>query len=288
MIQKLTDRYAVMGNPIAQSLSPTIHKLFAEQTQQELIYEAILVEPSGFAEAVKDFQIHHGKGLNVTLPFKEAAFALVDTATERARLAKAVNTLILHENGLLEGDNTDGIGLVRDLTQNIGVSLRDKSILLLGAGGAARGVVPLLLAEQPHQLLIANRTENKAQALVADFQEVLSKQKTIMQACSYENLPQSTFDVIIHATAAGTLGQTLDLPHPLMFDNCFCYDLAYSKTNDLTAFLQTVKNRGCTHYADGLGMLVEQAAESFYLWRGVRPHTREVIQRLHYLRHNNS
>lgn len=277
-MQNIMGRYAVMGNPIAHSLSPLIHKLFAAQTQQTINYETILVEPDQFAQAIKDFQAQNGKGLNITLPFKETAFALVDKASLRAKAAKAVNTITFNADGTSEGDNTDGVGLVRDLTENLSVTLQEKNILLLGAGGAVRGLLPLLLEQQPQRLVIANRTASRAQQLVEDFNPFTAPQ--VMSASGYDNLPSVSFDIVIHATAAGILNSEIKLPSNLSLSNSYCYDLTYSKTAELTSFLQVAKNQGCKHYADGLGMLVEQAAEAFYLWHGVRPRTAEVIKEL--------
>lgn len=268
----MTDRYAVFGHPIAHSKSPQIHRLFAQQTGQDLTYEAILAPLEGFTSAAQEF-FQQGLGANVTLPFKEEAYRLVDQLTDRARLAGAVNTLKRQADGSLLGDNTDGAGLVSDLKINTGLSLAGLNILLLGAGGAVRGVIEPLLAEQPARLVIANRTEEKAQQLAQLFADFGS-----VEVSRFEAL-QTPFDLIINGTSA-SLGGAI----PPISANCIqaghtrCYDMMYSK--EPTAFNQWALQQGAAQVLDGLGMLVEQAAESFALWRGVRPETPSVLSLL--------
>lgn len=267
-----TDRYAVMGNPIAHSKSPLIHSLFAEQTGQSLRYEALLVPEDGFAEAVSGFFFRDGgKGLNITVPFKQQAWQLADQLSTRADLAGAVNTLTL-KDGALYGDNTDGVGLVRDLTNNHGVTLKDKRILILGAGGAARGVLLPLLEQQPASLHIANRTVSRAQELMERFAG-----HGRLSASGFDTL-QDEFDVVINATAAGLGGEVPPLPEGVINEHCVCYDMMYA--SEPTAFVRYCTERNAASAIDGLGMLVEQAAESFRLWRGVMPETRPVIEAL--------
>ncbi len=266
------DHYAVMGNPIAHSKSPRIHRLFAEQTGEPVCYRAILVEPGKLPAAVADFVAEGGRGLNITVPFKQDAWQLVDRRSPRAERAGAVNTIRI-EPAELFGDNTDGVGLVRDLTDNLGLSLRDRRILLMGAGGAARGVLAPLLEQQPALVVIANRTAQRAVALAEAFADLGT-----VQGCGYEALGELRFDLLINATAASLQGDLPPLPDGLLAEGGAAYDMMYGARP--TAFMQWAKWQGATTVADGLGMLVEQAAESFLVWRGVRPRTRPVIQRL--------
>ena len=268
----LPDHYAVMGNPIAHSKSPRIHALFAAQTGQNLEYRAILVEPDGFAAAARAFRETGGKGLNVTVPFKQDAWVFADLLSARAERAGAVNTLIFDPTGV-RGDNTDGPGLVRDLAVNHGCSLADRRILLLGAGGAARGVLQPLLAERPAQLVIANRTAGKAAELALRFSDLGR-----VSACGLADLAGRRFDLIVNATAAGLSDAVPPLPEGVLGADGWCYDLMYGK--EPTAFLRWGWAQGAAHALDGLGMLVEQAAESFHLWRGVWPETKPVIEAL--------
>ena len=270
----MTDHYAVMGNPIAHSKSPRIHTLFAEQTGQDLDYRAILVEPGRFPEAVADFHASHGKGLNITVPFKQDAWTLAARRSERAERAGAVNTLLLEDSGEHFGDNTDGAGLVRDLLHNHGVPIKGKQLLLVGAGGAARGVLEPLLDEQPALLVIANRTSGKAVELARLFCELGR-----VEGCGFNDLAGQTFDLVINATAAGLSGAVPDLPASVVGGETWCYDMMYG--DEPTAFVRWASARGAARALDGLGMLVEQAAESFYLWRQVRPDTGPVIAALH-------
>jgi shikimate dehydrogenase len=268
-----SDRYAVFGNPIAHSKSPRIHSLFAAQTGQNIVYDALLVPLNSFARALADFQAQGGRGANVTVPFKQEAWALADERSPRAQRAGAVNTLLLREDGSWYGDTTDGVGLVRDLCGNRGVQLAGRRVLLLGAGGAARGVLELLLAERPQQLVIANRTLAKAQELVQTFAELGA-----LRASSFDALVGESFDVIINATAAGLHGEVAPLPTGVIAPHGCAYDMMYG--DQPTAFVRWALQHGAAQAYDGLGMLVEQAAESFYLWRGVRPETAPVIAQL--------
>lgn len=264
------DRYAVMGHPIAHSKSPTIHARFAEQTGQTLSYEAILVEPGDFPAAVQRFAAAGGKGLNITVPFKQEAWALADKRSERAERAGAVNTLKFETDGTLYGDNTDGVGLVRDLKQNHGVALRRKRVLVLGAGGAVRGVLAPLLAEEPARLTIANRTVAKGEELVQLFQDLGP-----IDACGFDALAGQHFEVVINGTAASLQGELPPLPDELLAAGAVCYDMMYGA--EPTPFMHWASAHGAVLTLDGLGMLVEQAAESFWLWRGIRPETQSVI-----------
>ena len=268
-----SDRYAVMGNPIAHSKSPLIHRLFAEQTGQDMVYEAILVPTDGFARAVRDFRAGGGKGLNVTVPFKQEAWRLATRRSGRAERAGAVNTLLPEDDGGLYGDNTDGVGLVRDLTVNQGVELEGRRILLIGAGGAARGVLEPLLTQSPAQLVIANRTVPRALELAQAFHDLGP-----VHGCGFPDLAGRRFDVVINATAAGLEGRVPDLPAGVISGDSSCYDMMYG--SEPTAFVRYARAQGARRALDGLGMLVEQAAESFFIWRGVRPDTAPVMERL--------
>jgi len=266
------DHYAVMGNPIAHSKSPRIHRLFAEQTGEAVCYRAILVEPGRLAEAVAEFVAEAGKGLNITVPFKQDAWRLVDQRSPRAERAGAVNTIRI-DSGTLFGDNTDGVGLVRDLKDNLGLPLRERRILLMGAGGAARGVLAPLLEQQPALLVIANRTAQRAVELAEAFSDLGT-----VQGCGYDALGELQFDLLINATAASLQGDLPPLPDGILAAGGAAYDMMYGERP--TAFMQWARWQGAATVADGLGMLVEQAAESFFVWRGVRPQTRPVIERL--------
>lgn len=267
------DRYAVVGNPIAHSKSPVIHQWFAEQTGQSLVYEKILVELAAFDEDASGFFALGGKGLNVTVPFKEQAFRFADVLTDRARLAGAVNTLALQNDGTVLGDNTDGAGLVADLrAQNW--PLADQRILILGAGGAVRGIVGPLLEQKPASLLIANRTLAKAVAIAEAFPA------TAVEVSGYAEL-NGHFDLVINGTSASLADELPPLPPRLLGAQSAAYDLMYSAGP--TAFLRWAAEQGAERWSDGLGMLVEQAAEAFYLWRGVRPNTSPVVEKLRQL-----
>jgi shikimate dehydrogenase len=265
--QAPADRYAVFGNPVAHSRSPHIHTLFAAQTGQNMTYEALLAPVDGFAQAVAAFAAAGGRGANVTVPFKEDAFRLATELTTRAQAAGAVNTLTLEPHAI-RGDNTDGIGLVRDIVVNLRASIRGRRVLLLGAGGAARGVVLPLLSEAPHCLVIANRTADKALQLAASFSGTTG--------CALQDLAGQQFDLVINATSAGLQGITLPLTDALFAPNCLAYEMVYG--ND-TPFMAQARAAGAG-VADGLGMLVEQAAEAFFVWRRVRPETAPVLAQL--------
>lgn len=266
------DHYAVFGNPIGHSKSPLIHRLFAKQTGQQLDYRTALAPLDSFAAFAKAF-FSEGRGANVTVPFKEQAYQMVDHLTERAQRAGAVNTVSKQDDGTLLGDNTDGAGLVRDLTANYGLSLRGKRVLLLGAGGAVRGALEPLLAEQPAVLVIANRTVEKAELLAQQFADLGA-----VFASSFDWLEEPV-DVIINATSASLTG---DLPpiSPSLIEpgQTFCYDMMYG--SEPTPFCRWAAEHGAAQSVDGLGMLVEQAAEAFMLWRGVRPDSAPVLAEL--------
>ncbi len=268
------DRYAVMGNPIAHSLSPQIHRQFAEQTAQVMSYEAILVPTDGFDAAVHEFVASGGKGLNITVPFKEQAWQLATDCSDRAKRARAVNTLIVHEEGRIQGDNTDGVGLLRDLVQNHGITLKNRRILILGAGGAVRGVISPLLSESPAEIRIANRTPERAQQLVEAFRDLGS-----LSACGFDGLDGYQADIIINGTSAGLSGEVPPISEDLFPGTEAVYDMMYNRAEP-TDFQCWAEACGARRSLDGLGMLVEQAAEAFYLWRGVRPNTQTVIQSL--------
>ena len=270
---KLLDRYAVFGHPIKHTKSPRIHRIFAEQTGQDLEYTAQEVPVEQFQAAVARFFAEGGKGLNCTLPLKELAWAFADHKTERAQLSKAVNTLALQADGSILGDNTDGHGLVTDLISNHSITLSDTRILILGAGGAARGIIAPILQQAPQALLIANRTINKAVTLAAEFHG-----KGSISGCGFEALANRQFDLILNATSASLSGQLPPLPSGLLAAGGNCYDLAYG--NEPTAFVRWGWQNHAKNSLDGLGMLVEQAAEAFFIWRGVRPKTQAVIELL--------
>jgi shikimate dehydrogenase len=269
----MTDRYAVVGNPVAHSKSPLIHAAFARQTGQDLNYDKLLSPVHEFADTVQQFFNDGGKGLNVTVPFKHEAYAMADVLTARAELAGAVNTLKLEDDGHLLGDNTDGAGLVQDITVNHHIILRGKSLLILGAGGAVHGVVGPLLEQQPSRLLVANRTASKALVLAQHFRDLGE-----IAGSGLDELAGQRFDVIINGTAASLEGRVPALPDDVLLPGGACYDMMYS-TED-TAFVSWSKQHGAAVSLDGLGMLVEQAAESFRLWRGIRPDTTPVLEML--------
>lgn len=269
------DEYAVMGNPVAHSKSPLIHAEFAEQTGQAIRYRTIQVDPGGFDQAVGNFFAHGGKGLNITVPFKQEAWRLADNLSERARLSGAVNTLKPEQDGKILGDNTDGIGLVRDLKNNLGIDLLGKNILLLGAGGAARGVLSPLLEEQPARLVIANRTGSRARELVEQYNQSMHK-SSLVEGIGFDELDGKPFDVVINATSASLGGKLPAVPVESIANAEIVYDMMYGK--EPTPFLLWAKQQGAQQISDGLGMLVEQAAESFYIWRNVKPQTQSVIK----------
>lgn len=267
------DRYAVFGNPVRHSKSPWIHAAFAEQTGQQLQYRAVLVEPGEFAAAADAFFEAGGRGLNVTVPFKTDAFSYAGEHSQRALLAGAVNTLVRQEDGSIHGDNTDGIGMVRDMVANLGWQIRGREVAVLGAGGAVRGVLGPLLREQPAGLLVVNRTPDKALALVDNFAELGQ-----FDGGSYDCLEGRQFDLIINGTSASLGGELPELPESLLNEKSCCYDMMYAA--EPTPFMRWAAQRAAWAVSDGLGMLVEQAAESFYLWRGLRPQTGPVLAEL--------
>ncbi len=267
------DHYAVFGHPISHSKSPLIHRLFAEQTGQQLDYQAFDVPAENFTQALSGFIAQGGRGLNCTVPLKELAFRQVDQLTERASASKAVNTIIVQDDGTLLGDNTDGIGLVTDLIQNHHIKLRDARVLILGAGGAARGIIQPIVEQSPGTLCIANRTVSKAQKLAQEFSTMFP-----IQSCGFDDLAGRKFDIALNATSASLSNQLPPLPDNLVAGSGCCYDLAYGDED--TAFVKWAKSQQIPHCLDGLGMLVEQAAEAFYQWRHVRPETEPVILQL--------
>ncbi len=271
------DRYAVFGQPVQHSQSPLIHRLFAEQTDQNIRYDKQEVSAAKFEEAVDHFFSSGGKGLNCTVPLKELAWQKADKKSDRAQLSKAVNTLMLLKDGTLFGDNTDGSGLVRDLIKNHGIAITEKKLLLLGAGGASRGILGPLIEQKPASILVANRTAGKAIALVADFQH-----KGDIKSGGFDLLPGKNFDLILNATAASLTGELPPLPDNLLIPGGNCYDLAYGTKK--TPFVHWGETYGAHLSLDGIGMLVEQAADAFEIWRGVRPKTRPVIEQLNLAR----
>ncbi len=268
-LESIPDRYAVIGNPIAHSKSPQVHALFAQQTRQTMVYERLLAPLDGFAASVQDFIGQGGRGANITVPFKLEAFALAQELTPRAQSAGAVNTLSFSA-GRIKGDNTDGIGLVRDIMINAAVPLKGRTVLLLGAGGAARGVILPLIEANIASLVIANRTEGRALELVQHF----SASTVPVLASTFGQLDRP-FDVIINATSASLSAELPPVPDAVFGPETFAYDMMYSAQP--TLFMQHAAQRGA-QVRDGLGMLVEQAAESFFIWRGVRPETASVYQ----------
>jgi shikimate dehydrogenase len=287
----MSDRYAVIGNPIAQSKSPLIHGLFAQATAQDLVYTTIEGPPGGFAAAVDDFRAAGGRGLNITAPFKLDAFAYATERSERATLAGAANAMKF-EGGRVLAENFDGVGLVRDVVHNLGTPLAGRRVLLLGAGGAARGALLPFLAERPAELVIVNRDLAKAQALaqIATGTAFTAGSGTRVQACGYEELARMVegvereatagprFDLVFNATSASLRGEQPPVAAAAFAGSQLAYELAYGK--GLTPFLRLAREAGTRQLADGVGMLAEQAAEAFLWWRGVRPATAAVIERL--------
>jgi shikimate dehydrogenase len=267
------DKYAVFGNPIKHSKSPLIHGIFAEQCAQHMQYRAVRVELDGFALAAQRFFDSGGAGLNITVPFKQDAFKFAHRLSDRAMRAGAVNTLSRAQDGAIEGDNTDGIGLVRDMIANLGWAVQGLRVLVLGAGGAARGVLEPLLRERPRELLVVNRTAAKAGQLATEFSDIAE-----LQGGAYDLIAERQFDLIINATSAGLTGEMPELPSSLLTERSCCYDMVYGAQP--TPFVRWSAHHAAWAVVDGLGMLVEQAAQSFYIWRGVRPETRSVINQL--------
>ena len=271
------DRYCVFGNPIKHSKSPLLHALFASQTTQDLAYTAQCVDIDNFSSAATSFFGGGGKGLNITVPFKHDAYSFASSLTERAIRAGAVNTLFINGHNVVVGDNTDGIGLVADITLHLKWQLKDMRILIMGAGGSVRGILEPMIKESPHSITIVNRTKEKAQQLANDFSDIFS-----ISATSYPELNNDenlcSFDFIINASSASLAGELPALPNHIINKYTYCYDLMYAK--ELTPFLLWAKAKGSCFISDGLGMLVCQGAESFLIWRGVKPKTAEVIGRL--------
>jgi shikimate dehydrogenase len=266
-------RFAVFGNPIKHSRSPLIHAAFATQCDLRLEYRAVRVELGDFERAVNAFFAGGGAGLNVTVPFKEEAAALCQKLTTRARRAAAVNTVWRDANGILHGDNTDGVGLVRDMIANLGWTIQGTRILIVGAGGAVRGVLEPLLREQPASVYIVNRTVERAQKLAQEFGELGD-----ISAGGYEGLEGRQFDLLINANSAGLSGDMPNLSSGILSERCCCYDLLYGA--EPTPFMRWAAHNTAWAVSDGLGMLVEQAAEAFYVWHRQRPETQQVTQQL--------
>jgi shikimate dehydrogenase len=268
--QTTPDRYAVIGYPVKHSFSPFIHGMFAKQTKQNLTYRLQEVAPDNLEEEVIKFFVDHGKGLNVTIPHKQAVVALCKFRTPRAEIAGAVNTIAVQEGGELLGDNTDGAGLIADLTKNLQVELKNKRVLLMGAGGAARGVLGPLLEQAPALLHIVNRDAARADVLAKEFGRLGE-----VSAGAFESVGEA-YDLVINATAASLQGAVPPIAPGAISPSSICYDMAYGKED--TSFVRWAKEHGAARAELGWGMLVEQAAESFYLWRGVRPDTAPVLQ----------
>ena len=266
------DRYGLVGHPLEHSRSPFIHTLFARQTGQHLTYELLDASPAVFETAARGFGAAGGRGLNVTLPHKEAAFALVDELSHAARMAGAVNTITI--DGHLRGDNTDGVGFMRDITVNQGLELAGRSVILFGAGGAARGIIGPLLAEKPEKLVIANRSRPRAIELAAHFGN--PPEIELVEFDALAGLP--AFDLLVNASSAGLKGEATPFPGSLVSADSVCYDMVYSR-ND-TPFVAWAHQHGAGHTVQGWGMLVEQAAESFRIWRGVMPATAPILKQL--------
>ncbi len=268
-----TDRYLVFGNPISHSKSPWIHGLFAAETGEKLDYDKQCIEIGDFERQARQFFNSGGKGLNVTVPFKQEAYRFADKLTPGARRAGAVNTLALQPDGTVLGDNTDGVGLIRDLVENLGWPIQHKRVLVLGAGGAVRGVLEPLLAQGPSMLVVANRSIDR----VIQLTRAVADQGPV-EGCGYDGLPGRQFDLVINGTSASMSGQVPPLPDDLLAANARCYDLFYAA--EPTVFMLWAEAHGAVAVADGLGMLVEQAAEAFSLWRGKRPDSLAVIDAL--------
>jgi shikimate dehydrogenase len=267
------DKYAVIGNPIEHSKSPQIHQMFAQQAKADMMYEALLSPVDEFVETVQAFRKGNGMGLNVTVPFKQEAFKLADELSDYAQQAGAVNTLVFREDGSIYGTNTDGIGIVRDLVENHGSQITGKRILILGAGGAVRGVLQPILQQQPKQLFIANRTPERASELVSDMQSL--KEECQLAGGGFADI-EGQFDLIINGTAASLQGIMPPIPESCLATGVHCYDMMYGGRP--TAFEYWCEDQGAAKVMNGLGMLVEQAAESFSIWRGKMPDTKPVLE----------
>jgi shikimate dehydrogenase len=264
------DQYGVVGHPINHSWSPFIHGLFAKQTEQSLVYRLYDIAPAEFRAQVLEFFTRGGRGLNVTVPHKEAAAELANELTMRADRAGAVNTLMMTAEHTLLGDNTDGHGLVTDLRKNLGLEIANARILILGAGGATRGVIEPLLSLAPSEVVIANRSPDRAVNLASLFVDLGA-----VRGCGFEDVGEEPFDIVVNATAAGLTGSVPNVAGTVIASHTVCYDMSYSKT--ATPFVSWSIEQGCARAHKGWGMLVEQAAESFTLWRGVRPDTGQVL-----------
>lgn len=273
MVKNTPDRYLVLGEPIAHSLSPNIHTAFAKQTGENLVYQARLCPKAHFSDCLKSEILQGAQGFNITVPLKEVAYQAADTLSQEAKEAKAVNTLQLLADGRLYGHNTDGLGFIRDFLNNCSGQIEGQNVLILGAGGAVRGILGPLLRERPQSVLLANRTKSKAEALEAEFDSKL------LQASGLDEVPATPFDLVIQGTAAGLEQSVPQVPAEVIAPTTQCYDLIYSIQNQ-TPFLSWARQQGAEACFDGLGMLVEQAAESFLLWRGVRPETEAVLKML--------
>jgi len=267
------DKYAIIGNPVKHSLSPKIHQLFGRQTEIDFEYIKIEAPLYGFADIVFKFRDDGGKGCNITIPFKSEAFALATQVGDNARLARAVNCFLFHEDNTIFGDNFDGIGLVEDLVNHHQYKISQKKILIIGAGGATQGIIAPLLEKAPSEIVVANRTAEKAYALAKQFAE-----KGPITGIDLTALPNTPFDLIIHATSLGHLNQLPHLPDGLISQNTFCYDLSYGLA--AKPFLDWAQAQGAKEITDGIGMLVEQAAATFYLWHGIYPDTKPVLASL--------
>ncbi len=272
--EETIDRYAVVGQPIAHSRSPVIHKLFAQQTGEQLDYEAIEASPEHFETAVRGFGAAGGKGLNITVPHKQAAYELCNDCGPEANQARAVNTITIAADGHLRGDNTDGRGFMRDLTENLEQPVADQRVLILGAGGAARGIIAPLLAAEPAAIVLANRTIERAEALI----EELGAPDGILPLTFEALESESPFDFVINATSIGLRGEDPPFPESCVGPDSFCYDLAYSLKD--TPFVAWARELNAMQAVQGWGMLVEQAAESFEIWRGVRPDTAPILKQM--------
>ncbi len=271
-ISSTVSHYAVFGNPVAHSKSPAIHQLFAEQFDLELQYQAIPVETGQFVQALTEFFSLGGKGLNITVPFKQEAYEACEILTQRARACQSVNTIWLDEQARVNGDTTDGQGLVNDLTTN-NISLQGAAVLIMGAGGTVRSILQPLLHEKPDNLTIVNRTVSKAQSLAIQFSN-----EGLVSACSYDDLKVKRFDLVINATSSSLQGELPPLPATILNHAAACYDLMYGDED--TVFMQWARDNGAAMVLDGLGMLVEQAAVGFSIWHGKQPDTAKVLHKL--------
>jgi shikimate dehydrogenase len=263
------DQYGVIGHPIEHSRSPFIHGMFAKQTGQAMVYRRHDVTADRFREWTREFFLNGGRGLNITIPHKVVAADFADDLTPRAERAGAVNVFAIQKDHRILGDNTDGIGLVRDLTENLGLTITRRRILIIGAGGATRGVIAPLMTLEPVEVVVANRSPERAQELAKGFEDLGS-----IRGCGFADLSVGTFDIVINATSASLAGEVPNIPSDVISATTACYDMAYCKHD--TPFMRWSLEHGCETAAQGWGMLVEQAAEAFALWRGIRPDTAPV------------